>query len=97
MYAASVILLPQKWNCITKDYNEKQILFALKISSYTILCPCLSTSKTKAKHNFPSKSLLAQYYALVYHSLLQFNLGLFLCHQPATNLPITEKSSPVDL
>ena len=29
--------------------------------------------------------------------LLQFNLGLFLRHQPTSNLPTTEKSSPGDL
>ena len=34
---------------------------------------------------------------LFIHILLQFNLGLYLCHQPATNLPTTEKNSPGDL
>ena len=34
------------------------------------------------------------YYALIYPYLtdLQFNLGLYLCHQPATNLPTTERA-----
>ena len=29
---------------------------------------------------------------LFIHILLQFNLGLYLCHQPATNLPTTERA-----
>ena len=45
----------------------------------------------KAKYYLPSKSLLTLYYAYLSISyLLQFNLGLYLCHQPATNLPTTE-------
>ena len=43
------------------------------------------------------KSKVAEicYVSLSY--LLQFNLGLYLCHQPTKNLPTTEKSSPGDL
>ena len=55
-------------------YKAKYVLFALKISSNTVLCTYLSLSY-----------------------LLQFNLGLYLCHQPTTNLRTTEKSSPGDL
>ena len=53
----------------------------------------------KAKYYLPSKSLLTLYYALIcpYLSLLQFNLCLYLCHQPSTNLPATKKSIPGDL
>ena len=53
----------------------------------------------KAKHYLHSKSflytILCAYLSISY--LLQFNLGLYLCHQPATNLPTPEKSSPGDL
>ena len=37
------------------------------------------------------------HYVLFIHILLQLNLGLYLCHQPATNLTTTEKSGPGDL
>ena len=58
-----------------------------------------STVLYKAKYYLPSNSLLTLYYALIYPylNLLQFNLGLYLCHQPTTNLPTTEKSPPGDL
>ena len=47
----------------------------------------------KAKYYLPSKFLLTLYYAYLSISyLLQFNLGLYLCHQPATNLPTTERA-----
>ena len=42
-----------------------------------------------------SYTILCAYLSISY--LLQFNLGLYLYHQPATNLPTTEKSSPGDL
>ena len=34
---------------------------------------------------------------LFIHILLQFNLGLYLCHQPVTNLPTTKKKILGDL
>ena len=53
----------------------------------------------KAKYYLPSKSssytILCPCLSISY--LLQFNLSFYLCHQPATNLPTTEKSSPGDL
>ena len=51
----------------------------------------------KAKYYLPSKSLLTLYLYLSLSYLLQFNLVFYLCYQPTTNLPTTEKSSPGDL
>ena len=61
---------------------------------YALVYPYL---KPKLNTICPQNLFLHFTMPLLIHSLLQFNLGLFLCHQPARNLPITEKSSPVDL
>ena len=40
----------------------------------------------------PQNLFLHYIMRLFIHILLQFNLGLYLCHQPATNLPTTERA-----
>lgn len=44
------------------------------------------------QHHLSLQPLLCTYLSLFY--LLQFNLGLYLCHKLTTNLPTTENSSP---
>lgn len=49
----------------------------------------------KAKYCLPSKSLQLHYITHLFISLshlLQFNLGFYLCHQPAKNLTTPETS-----